>query len=134
MPPTVPRTMAVSPLPSRTQRIEAKLNAIFEPLDVIGKKLMGDLWRTFYLSIQDAIALACLLQIPGFIGKIIIGKSFSGFDVCLIESGWSINRYACFIIVSSDFLLWIILAGRIVGRFLHDLKELFSSTKKQGKA
>ena len=106
------------------KRIERLLDNILEPIDLVGQRLLGDLWKTFYLTIQDAIALGLLLQIPSFIGKIIIGKDFSGFDVCLQENALGPSRYACFIIVTSDFLLWIILAGRIIARFVVDLKNL----------
>jgi hypothetical protein len=105
------------------QRAEQLLLNIWEPIDVLGRGLMGDLWRTVYLSIQDAIALSVLLQLPSFIGKVIISKDFSGFDGCLLESPFGVSRYACFIIISSDFCLWIILAGRIIGRFWVDLRQ-----------
>jgi hypothetical protein len=120
-----------TPPPQRVQqktalgrRTEVILMNIGEPLDLVGKALLGDLWRTVYLSVQDAIALSILLQVPGLIGQWIIGKSFSDFLVCLQESAWGPTRYACFIIVASDFLLWIILAGRIIGRFWVDLPDL----------
>lgn len=106
------------------RRTEAFLEQVSEPLDVLGKRLMGDLWRTFYLTVQDAIALSLILQVPGIIGQLILGKSFSSFDVCLQENPLGVNRYACFIIVASDFLLWIVLAGRIIGRFIGDLRQL----------
>ena len=96
------------------KRIEKLLDNILEPIDLVGQRLLGDLWKTLYFSIQDAIALGLLLQIPSFIGKIIIGKDFSSFDICLEENALGTSRYACFIIVTSDFLLWIILAGRII--------------------
>lgn len=111
------------------QQTEKLLNNILEPLDLIGQRLMGELWRTLYLSVQDAIALSCLLQIPGLIGRWIIGKEFSSFDVCLQENPLGSSRYACFIIVASDFLLWIVLAGRIIGRFWEDVRSL---QKKRG--
>ncbi|MFB2975954.1 hypothetical protein [Microseira sp. BLCC-F43] len=114
------------------RRKEVILKNIWEPLDFLGKSLMGDLWRTTYLSIQDAIALSILLQVPGLIGQWIIGKSFSDFSVCLKESALSPTRYACFIIVTSDFLLWIVLAGRIIGRFWADLKDLRQGNRRGG--
>ncbi|MFB2939390.1 hypothetical protein ACE1B6_29405 [Aerosakkonemataceae cyanobacterium BLCC-F154] len=92
---------------------------------------MGDLWKTLCESIRDAIALSLLLQIPSLIGKWILGKEFSGFDACMLESPLGVNRYACFIIVASDFCLWFVLAGRIISRFLTDLNQLF--IKKGGK-
>jgi hypothetical protein len=93
-------------------------------LDVLGQGLMGDLWRTVYLSVQDAIALGTLLQLPSLVGRIIIGKDFASFDVCLQENPLGVSRYACFIVVISDFCLWIVLAGRVLGRFWVDLRGL----------
>lgn len=112
------------------RQTEKVLNNIFEPLDLIGQRVMGELWRTLYLSVQDAIALSLLLQIPGLIGLWIIGKEFSSFDVCLQESAFSSSRYACFIIVVSDFLLWIVLAGRILGHFWEDLSSLWRNRRR----
>jgi hypothetical protein len=133
--PQNPQSPQPSPTPSQgssqaalnTQagkRTKKFLENCWETVDQIGKALMGDLWRTLYLSIQDAIALYLLLRIPDLIGKLIFGKSFSDFGICLQEDFLSPTRYACFIIVASDFLLWIVLAGRIIGRFWADLSEL----------
>ncbi|MEZ2238388.1 hypothetical protein [Microcoleus sp.] len=97
---------------------------VLEVVDQVLYGLMGPLGRTVFGSIQDAIAIGIILKLPGLIGEIIIGKDFSGFDICLQESSWGVSRYACFIIVASDFLLWIVLAGRIIGKFLADLKDL----------
>lgn len=97
---------------------------VWEPLDLLGQGLMGNYWRTVYLSIQDAIAIYVLLKIPDFIGHLIYGKSFSNFGVCLQENALGASHYACFIIVVSDFLLWIIIAARIIGRFWADLCNL----------
>ncbi|MEZ2250379.1 hypothetical protein [Microcoleus sp.] len=97
---------------------------VLEVVDQVLYGLMGPLGRTVFGSIQDAIAIGIILKLPGLIGEIIIGKDFSGFDICLQESPWGVSRYACFIIVASDFLLWIVLAGRIIGRFWADLKDL----------
>ncbi|MBD2122061.1 hypothetical protein [Trichocoleus sp. FACHB-262] len=124
--PSLPR-MQLTP----REKAEKALAVIFEPIDVIGKAVMGDLWKTFCESIRDAIALSLLLQVPSLIGQWILRKEFSGFDVCMIENAWGVNRYACFIIVASDFCLWIVLAGRILSRFLTDLNQLL--VKKGGK-
>ncbi|MEH2152015.1 MAG: hypothetical protein V7K63_28575 [Nostoc sp.] len=97
--------------------MEMFLKNIWEPLDLLGQSLMGDYWRTVYLSVQDAIALYILLKIPDLIGQWIFGNSFSDFGVCLKENTLGASRYACFIIVASDFLLWIVIAGRIIRRF-----------------
>jgi hypothetical protein len=99
-------------------------------LDQIGEGLMGALWRDVYLSIQDAIALSILLKLPSLVSRLIIGKDFSSFDVCLQENALGASRYACFIIVTSDFLLWILLAFRILGRFWADLRDLRNGTRK----
>ncbi|MBD2387251.1 hypothetical protein H6G32_17825 [Cylindrospermum sp. FACHB-282] len=97
---------------------------VSEFVDQLLYGLMGDLGRTVYASIQDAIALGILLKVPGLIGQIILGKDFSSFDICLTENAWGSARYACFIIVASDFLLWIVLAGRIIARFWVDIKKM----------
>ena len=39
------------------KRIERFLDNILEPIDLVGQRLLGDLWKTFYLTVQDAIAL-----------------------------------------------------------------------------
>jgi hypothetical protein len=106
------------------KRAKHLLLNIWEPLDILGQGLTGDLWRTVYLSVQDAIALSILLQLPSIIGHVIIGKDFSGFDVCLQENPLGVSRYACFIIITSDFCLWILLAGRIAGRFWVELQSM----------
>lgn len=104
------------------QRTKLVLKSIWGPTNAIGHALMGDLWPTFYESIQDAIALGLLLQIPSQIGSLIIRKEYSGFEACFQESVLGVNRYACFVIVISDFLLWIVLAGRVAGRFMADIQ------------
>ena len=43
------------------KRAERLLLNIWEPLDVLGRGLMGDLWRTVYLLVQDAISLSLVL-------------------------------------------------------------------------
>jgi hypothetical protein len=106
-------------------KIERFLTNFLEVVDVVGKRLMGDLWKTFYLSIQDAIALACLLKLPGIIGNMIIGVEFSSLKDCLREDAWGVSRYACFIIVIADFGLWAVLGGRVLIRCLQDFRDLF---------
>ena len=113
------------------EKTEKLLAEIIAPIDVIGKAIMGDLWKTFYETIQDAITLSLLLHIPSLIGTWILGKEFSGFDACMRENIFGINRYACFIIIFADFCLWIVLLGRIISRFLADLNKLL--IKNRGK-
>ncbi|NJK30279.1 MAG: hypothetical protein HC940_09080 [Acaryochloris sp. SU_5_25] len=106
------------------------LRNIWEPLDHVGHALMGDLWRTVYLSVQDAIALSTLLQVPSWVGRVIIGRDFASFDVCQQENPLGVARYACYIIVTSDFLLWILLASRILGRFIADFRGQWQKPRK----
>ncbi|MCG9890380.1 MAG: hypothetical protein MH252_04835 [Thermosynechococcaceae cyanobacterium MS004] len=105
------------------------MTGFWESLDQVGRALMGELWRTVYLSVQDAIALGILLQVPSWLGRIIIGKDFASYDLCLLESPLGVTRYACYIIITSDFLLWILLACRILGRFIADGRELWQNMK-----
>jgi hypothetical protein len=128
------------PLPQKTStrgklsfanKTEKRLIAILDVIDVIGKNVMGDLWRTFYLSVQDAISLACVIQIPSLIGKFIIGKEYNSFRVCLSEDALGPNRYACFVIVAADFGLWAVLGSRVLIRCIQDFMDLI---KKQGGA
>jgi hypothetical protein len=65
-----------------------------EPIDLLGKALIGDLWRTLYLTTQDAIALSLIVQLPGALGQKILGKNFSSFDTCLLENALGVGRYA----------------------------------------
>jgi hypothetical protein len=109
---------------SLADKTHKALNAIFDLINVIGQKIMGDLWRTVYLSIQDAIALACIIQIPSLIGKLIIGKEYSSFNICLLEDALGPNRYACFVIVIADFGLWAVLGGRVLTRCIQDIMNL----------
>ena len=133
-PPTPPPTTAPSsptpveqspPVNTRSGTfIQKVVMNVLEIVDQVFYALMGKLGRTVYASLQDAIALSILLKLPGLIGQIIIGKDFSSFDICMKESPLGASYYACFIIVASDFLLWIVIAGRIIGRFWADLKDL----------
>jgi hypothetical protein len=120
---------APKPLTKTGKRTQAFLTGFWEFLDQFGQALMGDLWRTVYLSIQDAIALGVLLQVPSWVGRIIIGKDFASFDLCQLESPLGVTRYACYIIITSDFLLWILLASRILGRFLAEGREQWQNMK-----
>jgi hypothetical protein len=119
--PVVPSPPVSTKLGTFTQKLVMN---VLEVVDQVLYGLMGPLGRTVFGSIQDAIAIGILLKLPGLIGETIIGKDFSSFDICLKESAFGVSRYACFIIVASDFLLWIVLAGRIIGRFWADLKDL----------
>jgi hypothetical protein len=115
------------PAPPQTlwgKRTERFLLQIGEPINLVGHSLMGSYWKTLHSSVQDAIALGLILKIPGAIGEWVMAKSFTGFDVCLQQNILSVDRYACFIIVASDFCLWIVIAGRTIARFWIDWNEL----------
>jgi hypothetical protein len=124
-----PLSEAPQPLTKAGKRTQAFLVSFWESLDQLGKGLMGELWRTVYLSIQDAIALGVLLQVPSWVGRIIIGKDFASFDLCQLESPLGVTRYACYIIITSDFLLWILLASRILGRFIAEGREQWQNMR-----
>lgn len=98
-----------------------KIDKYFSYLDILGTKIIGSLWPTVYASIQDAIAVIIIFQIPGFIGKLTVGNDFSSLNSCL-EYGWlSVNLYACSIIVAANFAMWITIGIRFLGRFLKEL-------------
>jgi hypothetical protein len=130
-PPELPSGVPQTPQPrtklgKKTQKV---LTSVWESLDQVGQGLMGELWRTVYQSVQDAIALGVLLQVPSWLGKIIIGKDFASYDLCLKESPLGVTRYACYIMVTSDFLLWILLASRIFGRFIAEGRERWQNMR-----
>jgi hypothetical protein len=100
---------------------------ILEFIDQILYSLMGKLGRTVYASIQDAIVLIILLTIPSFLGQIILGKDFPTFSYCLSENAFGVSRYACFLIVTSNWLLWIIISGRIIARLWANWKTINKS-------
>ncbi len=102
--------------------IEELLETLWKPLDTIGQALMGTLWRDVYETFQDAIALCFLFSIPGWIGTLILKEDYSGFDEC--HNCWNalnVNRYGCYVIVGSGFILWIIISGRIIGRTINNV-------------
>ncbi len=119
--PVVPSPPVSTKLGTFTQKLVMN---VLEFVDQVLYGLMGQLGRTVFGSIQDAIAIGILLKLPGLIGEKIIGKDFSSWDICLKENFLGSSFYACFIIVTSDFMLWIVLGGRIIGRFRADLKDL----------
>ena len=100
------------------RKTEEVLENIFEPLDLIGRRLLGSSWRLLYESILDAIVFSFLLIIPSIIGRFILGKDFSSYDVCWKENPLGATYYACYAIVTSDILLWIGIIARIFRRFL----------------
>ncbi|MGM3307579.1 hypothetical protein ACSQ6I_16690 [Anabaena sp. WFMT] len=123
--PPSPTPVKTSPLANTTlgESTKTLVMNIAEFIDQLLYKWMGELGRTVYASIQDAIALIILLKIPSLIGEKILHQNFSNFQFCLAESAWGLSRYACFIIVTANFLLWIVLTGRIMARFWTYLKK-----------
>jgi hypothetical protein len=104
---------------------ETVLANIWEVIDLLGQSLMGELWRTVYFTVQDAIALAVLVRIPGVLSLWIAGKDFSSFDLCLKENPLGATFLACYLLVISDFATWIVLAARFSIRFLKDFRDQF---------
>lgn len=95
-------------------------------LHVVGKSIFGPLWLTLFESIQDAIALGLLVRIPSLLSQWVLGREFSGLDVCWSNNtAWSVARYACIAVVLSDYTLWAVLIPRIIFRFCRDFKNLF---------
>lgn len=121
---TTPVAASPAANPTLGERAETMAINALESLDQLLYKLMGDWGRTVYACIQDAIVLIILLKIPSLIFEIILHKNFSNFQVCLTENTWSLSRYACFIIITANFLLWIVIAGRIIARFWTGFKKL----------
>ncbi|NER89933.1 hypothetical protein [Moorena sp. SIO3A2] len=98
---------------------------IWEPLDEVGKALIGDLWRDVYLTIQDAIGLGFLYVVFGLIFKWITQENFTGFDQCVETwNVWEVNRYFCLVVVLLAFSSCITLFGRVLKRLLTDLIDL----------
>ncbi|MBT9316310.1 hypothetical protein [Leptothoe spongobia] len=88
-----------------------------ESIEQIGLMLMGELWQSVYLSIKDIIALSVLFRVPGVLFFWITKENFTDFTSCMDESPLSASFYACFVIISSDLSLWIVLASRTASRF-----------------
>ena len=130
--------MSQLPNPKRKTSWGAKtqefLEHIFEPLDILGEMLFGSLWRTFYEAVQDGIALGLIFQIPSIIGKITIGMDFAGYYVCTSTKILGTSRLACYIIVTSTYLMWVVIAGRILGRFWEALINSLSKPKRDRKS
>lgn len=108
------------------ERLAALLDNYLSIIHVIGNRLLGPLWITFFESVQDAVALGCLVQIPSFLSKIILGgKEFTGLNMCWANGSlWSVSNYACTAVVLSDYTLWAVLIFRILFRCYRDLKKL----------
>ncbi|NEO93356.1 MAG: hypothetical protein F6K56_25345 [Moorea sp. SIO3G5] len=123
-------TQGLTQLPTRPKTwlgkvINQLLINIWEPLDLIGIALIGDLWRDVYLTIQDAIGLGFLYVIFGWIFQWITQKNFTGFDQCVETWNiWEVNRYFCLVVVLLAFSSCITLCGRILKRLLTDLINL----------
>jgi hypothetical protein len=112
-----------SSIPLQPLRSTNKFEVLLHRMDWLGKNVCGDLWGEVCASLQDAISLAVLLSIPNLITKLIAGKEFKGFDVCLPgTTWWSTDRYICFIMVAWDMSGWIVLSARMAQRFFSALK------------
>ena len=109
------------------KKVLSIMSNVSEAIHLIGPKIMGEqFWKIFYLSIQDIIALALLSQVSEWIYPIILGYSINSLAECLVMDSLSPGKYACFIIVASDFCGWILIAGRLIGRFFADITDINS--------
>jgi hypothetical protein len=122
-----PQPKSSSPKTPFGRITEQFLLRVSDPLGVIGQHVLGAYWQTLCSSIQDAVALALILKVPSAIGGMLLSKDFNGFNVCLDQNPFGVERYACFIIVASDFCLWIVIAGRTIARFWTDWRGLRNS-------
>lgn len=126
--PSAPLTPQSASQPARAvipihKRVDGFLSEGSSILDAIGKRLCGELWQPVCESFQDAIALSLLATLPSLISHWLTGQDYSGFDTCMKDSSWlSVNRYACFVIVTADLTGWIVLAGRVLQRFIRALQ------------
>ena len=103
-------------------KVEKFLENTGNQIDPIGKALTGNLWRIVYETCQESVALCILFLIPKLIGKLIFKVDYSGFDQCYQDwNALNVNRYACYVIVSSNFLLWIMIFGRLVGKTINSI-------------
>lgn len=126
-PPPVPQSPeAKTDLGMLTKNV---VSSIFEVVDQLLWIVMGKLGRTVYLTIQDAIALSLIQRIPGLIYKSILGKNFSGYDVCMLGNTFDTSCVACYVIVTFKYLFWILLASRFLGRVLINIKDYWKEFK-----
>ncbi|WP_287313322.1 hypothetical protein [Moorena sp. SIO1G6] len=124
-PTQVPTQAPIRPKTRFGKVIYQLLINIWDPLDLVGKALIGDLWRDVYLTIQDAIGLGILYVIFGWIFQSITKENFTGFDQCVgTWNVWEVNRYFCLVVVLLAFSSCITLCGRILKRLLKDLINL----------
>ncbi|NJL40786.1 MAG: hypothetical protein HC899_31655 [Leptolyngbyaceae cyanobacterium SM1_4_3] len=97
----------------------------------------AELWQQVWEEIQEAIALALILYVPTLISKLILGQEYEppqDFNKCSTSGPSSVESYACYTIVISDFLLWIGIAGRVLFRFgIQALSPIFKALSRSKK-
>ena len=106
------------------ERLKPTLKLGLESINSVGSFLLGDLWKTFCLSVQDALAVGLVLLLPRLIGSILQYGEFERISDCHTLDIDSPRTLACYVIVSSGFLAWILIAGRFLGRFIKDFRAL----------
>ena len=120
-----------SSLLATDERIAKSLDTGLKVLHTIGERIFGPLWRTLFESVQDAITLGLLVQIPSLLSKFILGQEFSGMDICWDSHNvYAVARYACFAVVLSDYTLWAVLIPRTLFRFVRDFRTLIKELLK----
>lgn len=127
-PPSVEKTIEGAEL-SRKQSLDKRLAVVLDTMlaiiHVIGKRVFGPLWMSFFESVQDAITLGLLVKIPSLLSEWVLEQKFSGMNACWIQYDiWHTSRYACYAVVLSDYALWAVLIPRILLRCFRDLRKL----------
>jgi hypothetical protein len=103
----------------------------------LGSTLLGNFWYPLCRdTVQDTLGAYFTLSIGGVIGKCIAGKDFSSFKVCFSElqsDPTGITPYACYGMVTLDFILWIVILSRLLYRSMMPImpKKLKNQQEKQ---
>jgi hypothetical protein len=120
-----PVSTSNSPVPVTRVGLATKgfLLGIWEPINIFGFALMGIWWKIFCSMLRDVFSLAIILKFSSAIILLILGKNFDSYDVCPAENAFGVSRYACYLIVTADFALWILIGFRMLARFVVELLD-----------
>lgn len=104
------------------------LDKAIEGCSRLGRAILGDFWLPIIRdTAQDAIGAYLVLSIGGYAGRLIAGKDFSGFAVCLKElqtDPTGVTPYVCYGMVVLDFALWGAVLARLLYRALLQLTPI----------
>lgn len=111
------------------KKVDRLMTSVLEPIDVVGKHLLGEWWRQIVAATQDAIAISVLLLIPSWIFET-LDHDFSTLGDCwdfLYSANiisWSTlanfdpKAIACTAVIAADCCFWLLFFGRTIARFL----------------